>query len=321
MSTNAGEPYISVIVPAFNEAASLPPLVEEIRGALKGHAYCYEIIIVNDGSIDNSREFLDDLAEKDKNCKVIHLRKNCGQTAAMMAGIDRAKGAVIIPIDADRQNDPADIPLLVEKIDDGCDVCSGWRRHRHDNPLLRTLPSKAANVLIKTISGVKLHDYGCTLKAYRREILTEIRLYGEMHRFIPIFASWNGAKVAEVPVNHRARRHGKSHYGLKRTVKVLLDLMVITFIHTYFQRPIYVFGGFGLASFALSLLSFGAMIYFKYFGGKSFIQTPLPLLTALFLLIGFISIFMGFLAQITMMTYYESQDRPPYLVAYTRNLE
>jgi hypothetical protein len=200
-------------------------------------------------------------------------------------------------------------------------VCSGWRKSRRDNPLMRTLPSKIANALIKTISGVKLHDYGCTLKAYRREILEEIRLYGEMHRFIPIYAKWNGAKVTEVPVNHRPRRHGKSKYGLKRTVKVVLDLMVVMFIQTYFQKPIYVFGSFGLLSCFLSLIAFGAMVYFKYFGGKTFIQTPLPLLAALFMLIGFIAIFMGFLAQITMMTYYESQDRKPYLIAYTRNLE
>ena len=246
---------------------------------------------------------------------------NSGQTAAMMAGIDHAKGEIIIPIDADLQNDPYDIPALIEKLNEGNDVCSGWRKHRHDNPLFRTFPSMIANRLIQTISGVKLHDYGCTLKAYRREIIKEIRLYGEMHRFIPIYAKWSGARVTEVPVNHRPRRHGKSKYGLKRSVKVLLDLMVTQFIQTYFQRPIYVFGSFGLLSFTLSFLTFTGMLYYKYFGNKSFIQTPLPLLAVLFLLIGFISIFMGFLAQITMMTYYESQGRKSYLIAYTRNLE
>jgi glycosyltransferase involved in cell wall biosynthesis len=321
MSNSANDPYISIIVPAFNEAESLEKLVEEIRSVLKEHHYYFEIIIVNDGSIDNSREFLDALAEKDKNCKIIHLRRNCGQTAAMMAGIDHAKGAIIIPIDADLQNDPNDIPLLLGKLDEGYDVCSGWRKIRHDNPVFRTLPSKAANVLIKMISGVKLHDYGCTLKAYRREILNEIRLYGEMHRFIPLYAKWNGAKVTEIPVSHRPRRHGKSKYGLRRTIKVVLDLMVVMFIHSYFQKPIYVFGSFGLLNCFISFISFTAMLYYKYFGGKSFIQTPLPLLTVLFMLIGFISIFMGFLAQITMMTYYESQDRTPALLAETRNLE
>ena len=321
MSNSINDPYISIIVPAFNEAESLEKLVEEIRSVLKGHHYYFEVIIVNDGSIDNSREFLDALAEKDKDCKIIHLRRNCGQTAAMMAGIDHAKGAIIIPIDADLQNDPNDIPLLLGKLDEGNDVCSGWRKIRHDNPGFRTLPSKAANILIKMISGVKLHDYGCTLKAYRREILNEIRLYGEMHRFIPLYAKWNGAKVTEIPVSHRPRRHGKSKYGLRRTIKVVLDLMVVMFIHSYFQKPIYVFGSFGLLNCFISFISFTAMLYYKYFGGKSFIQTPLPLLTVLFMLIGFISIFMGFLAQITMMTYYESQDRKPYLIAYTRNLE
>ncbi len=321
MSNSTSEPYISIIIPAFNEAQSLPPLIEEIHAAMKGHTYLYEVILVNDGSIDGSRELLDDCAEKDKRCKVIHLRRNSGQTAAMMAGIDRAKGEIIIPIDADLQNDPGDIPMLIEKLNQGYDVCSGWRKCRHDNPLVRTLPSRIANFIIKTISGVKLHDYGCTLKAYRREILNDIRLYGEMHRFIPIYAKWNGAKVTEVPVNHRPRRHGKSNYGLRRTIKVLLDLMVIQFINTYFQKPIYVFGGFGLLSFSLSFLTFLGMLYYKYFGEKSFIQTPLPQLAVLFLLIGFISIFMGFLAQITMMTYYESQNRKPYLIAYTRNLE
>jgi glycosyltransferase involved in cell wall biosynthesis len=238
-----------------------------------------------------------------------------------MAGFDRARGDIIIPIDADLQNDPADIPALVAKLDEGYDVCSGWRRRRRDNAIFRTFPSRVANFMIQAISGVRLHDYGCTLKAYRREILNEVRLYGEMHRFIPILAKWNGARVTEIPVNHRARRYGRSKYGLKRTVKVTLDLMVIQFIQAYFQRPIYVFGGFGLTSFLLSLLTFGGMLYYKYFGGKSFIETPLPLLTVLFALIGFVAIFMGFLAQITMMTYYESQDRKPYLIAYTRNVE
>jgi len=321
MHNNTPEPYISILIPTFNELHSLPLLVDEIRTVFSDLHYTYEIIIIDDGSNDGSRELLDALAEKDKLCKTIHLRRNSGQTAALMAGIDTSKGAIIIPIDADLQNDPADIPHLLKKLDEGYDVCSGWRTARKDNPLVRTLPSRIANWMIQTISGVKLHDYGCTLKAYRKEILQEVRLYGEMHRFIPIYAAWNGAKVTEVPVNHRSRQYGKSHYGLKRTIKVILDLMVIQFIQTYFQRPIYVFGGFGLFSFFLSVISFSAMIYYKYFGGKSFIQTPLPHITVLFMLIGFIAIFMGFLAQITMMTYYESQGRKPYLIAYTRNME
>ena len=319
MTNSEKDPYISIIVPAFNEAESLPELVDELSAAMKGLQYRYELIIVNDGSTDHTREYLDELAGKDFKIKVIHLRTNSGQTTAMMAGIDHAKGEIIIPIDADLQNDPADIPHLLAKIDEGYDVCSGWRKHRKDNPIVRTLPSRIANGCIRLITGVRLHDYGCTLKAYRREIIKEIKLYGEMHRFIPVYAKWIGAKVTEIPVCHRARTHGKSHYGLKRTVKVILDLMVTRFIQHYFQRPIYLFGSVGLAGFLLSFVTFGAMLYFKYFGDKSFIETPLPLLTVLFFLMGTMAIFMGFLAQVTMMTYYE--HRSSYFVASTRNLE
>jgi len=321
MTDTAAAPYLSIIIPTFDEALSLPLLVSEIHAVLKEHHYSYEIIIIDDGSGDGTRELLDDMAKSDRRCRPIHLRRNYGQTAAMMAGIDHAHGEILIPIDADLQNDPGDIPALIDKIDEGYDVCSGWRRHRRDNPLVRIIPSMIANFFIQLISGVKLHDYGCTLKAYRKEILQEVRLYGEMHRFIPVLARQNGAHVTEIPVHHRPRRFGHSKYGLKRTVKVILDLMVIRFMQTYFQRPIYVFGGFGLASIALSFVTFGGMLYFKYFGNKSFIQTPLPLIAVLFMLIGFIAIFIGFLAQITMMTYYESQNLKPYRIAYSRNLE
>jgi len=263
MTISYCDPYISVLVPAYNEAESLPLLIDEISAVMKSHNYSYEMIIVNDGSTDTSREFLDNVASQNKNVKVIHFRRNSGQTAAMMAGIDCAKGKVIIPIDADLQNDPNDIPLLIDELNKGYDVCSGWRKYRMDNPLVRTFPSKIANYLIKSISGVKLHDYGCTLKAYRSETLKGVRLYGEMHRFIPIYTTWNGAKVTEVPISHHPRRYGKSKYGLKRTVKVILDLMVVQFTQTYFQKPIYVFGGFGLVSFLLSFLTFLVMVYYK----------------------------------------------------------
>jgi glycosyltransferase involved in cell wall biosynthesis len=321
MTNTTVQPYVSIIIPAFNEADNLLALVEDIQNVMMSQGYVYEIIFVNDGSTDHSKEILEKIAIIYNHCKIIHLKKNCGQTAAMMAGIDFSAGEIIVPMDADLQNDPADIPNLLSKLDEGYDVCSGWRKKRKDNPFVRTIPSKIANFLIKSISGIKLNDYGCTLKAYRREIFRGIRLYGEMHRFIPLYASWNGARVTEIPVNHRARFKGNSKYDLRRTVKVILDLMVIKFIQAYFQKPIYVFGGFGLFSFLLSFLSFGGMLYFKYFGEKTFIQTPLPLLTVLFFLIGVISIFMGFLAQIIMMTYYESQDRKSYIIAATRNLE
>ena len=320
-NTDTNFPYISIIIPAFNEAENLSILLDDINQVMASNKYDYEVIVVNDGSTDNTRELLDGLTASEKNLKIIHLRRNSGQTAAMMAGIDFAQGEVLVPIDADLQNDPADIPILISKLNEGYDVCSGWRKRRKDNPFIRTLPSKLANFFIRLISGVKLNDYGCTLKAYRREIIKGVRLYGEMHRFIPIYAAWNGANVTQIPVNHRPRRYGKSKYGLKRSVKVVLDMMVIKFIEAYFQRPIYVFGGFGLFSFTISSLTFLGMVYFKYFGGKSFIQTPLPLVTILFLLIGVISIFMGLLAQVNMMTYYESQNRKSYNIAYTRNME
>lgn len=312
---------LSVVVPAFNEVESIEPMVNSTVQVLKTSGYDFEIIIVNDGSTDGTGEKLDELARSNFVCKVIHLRRNSGQTAAMMAGIDHACGEVIVTMDADMQNDPSDIPLLIDKLKEGYDVCSGWRKDRKDNFVLRTIPSRAANILIKCITKVKLHDYGCTLKAYRKDILSGVRLYGEMHRFIPIYAKWNGARVIEVPVIHHPRRFGASKYGLRRTVKVLLDLMVIQFMQAYFQKPIYVFGTFGFLSFILSGGTFLGMLYYKYFGGKTFIETPLPLLAVLFFLVGIIAIFMGFLAQVNMMTYYECQNLKPYLIASSRNLK
>jgi glycosyltransferase involved in cell wall biosynthesis len=279
------------------------------------------VILVNDGSDDGTEAAVDAVAHAEPRVKALHFRRNLGQTAAMMAGIDVAKGEIIIPMDGDLQNDPADIPRLLAKLDEGFDVVSGWRKDRNDHPLRRNLPSRVANLLISIISGVKLNDYGCTLKAYRREVLKGVRLYGEMHRFIPIYASWQGARVTQLPVVHHPRVAGKSKYGMKRTIKVILDLMVVKFLSRYFQQPIYVFGSFGLLTFLLSFISFGFMIYFKFWGGKSFIQTPLPLLTVFFILIGVVAIFMGFIAQMTMMTYYESQDKKSYLIGRSVNLD
>jgi glycosyltransferase involved in cell wall biosynthesis len=320
-SINSIDSSLSIIIPAFNEQDNVKELYIRTCSALKETGYTYEIIFVNDGSQDRTGAVLDELALTDPCCKVIHLRRNFGQTAAMMAGIDAAQGDILVPLDADLQNDPDDIIKLVEKLNEGYDVCSGWRRERKDKALSRILPSRIANFLIRLISGVKLNDYGCTLKAYRREVLKHVRLYGEMHRFIPIFASWQGAKVTQVPVTHHPRKNGVSKYGLRRTFKVILDLMVIKFLSKYLQEPIYIFGGFGLLSFLLSLLSFTGMVYFKYWGSKSFIQTPLPLLTILFFLIGIMSIFMGFIAHMIMMTYYEAQGRKSYTIATIRNLE
>jgi len=274
----------------------------------------FEIIVVNDGSEDRSEEILDSLARSDKRLKVIHFRRNCGQTAAIMAGIDYSQGEVIIPMDGDNQNDPSDIPKLLDRIKEGYDVVSGWRKNRKEKGFLRIWPSRIANFIISKISGVRLHDYGCTLKAYKRDVIKDVKLYGEMHRFIPIYASWQGARVVEMDVRHHPRRSGSSHYGISRTSRVILDLLLIKFLGRFSQNPIHLFGGFGLINFVLAFFSFGIMVYYKLWGGKSFISTPLPILTVFFLLIGVESIFIGFVAEILMRTYYESQKKHPYSI-------
>lgn len=251
---------VSVIAPVYNEEKSVGTLFTLVRQALELEGVRWELILVDDGSRDDSPAVLDALAASDARVKVVHFRRNYGQTAAMMAGIDFASGDVIIPIDADLQNDPADIPKLLAKLREGFDVCSGWRKARKDDSLRRNFPSRMANLLISKVSGVRLHDYGCSLKAYRKEVVKGVKLYGEMHRFIPIYASWHGARVTEIPVNHNPRVHGKSNYGLERVFKVLLDLLVVKFLYRYAQKPIYVFGGIGLASMALSGL-FGALLH------------------------------------------------------------
>jgi glycosyltransferase involved in cell wall biosynthesis len=312
--------HLSVIIPLFNEEENIIPLYGQIIKTLDPMLIDYEVIWVNDGSVDQSADRLNELAAKDNRTKVIHFKKNFGQTAAIMAGINFSKGEVLIPMDADLQNDPADIPILLNKLNEGYDVCSGWRKNRKDN-LKRKIPSKIANRLISVISGVKLHDYGCTLKAYKREVIQGIRLYGEMHRFIPIYATWEGARVTEIPVNHHPRKYGKSKYGLNRTMKVLLDLMVVKFFSSYFQKPIYLAGTFGMFCFLISLVSFVLMIYFKYWGNKSFVQTPLPLFAALFFIVGFLSIFMGLIAEMVMRTYHESQEKAIYKIRELKNLD
>jgi glycosyltransferase involved in cell wall biosynthesis len=310
---------LTVIVPVYNEAENLQHFFESVIVVMQREDYRYEIIFVDDGSSDGSGEILTSIAADALECKVVHLRRNFGQTAAMMAGLDYSSGDIIIPIDADSQNDPEDIPRLLAKLDEGYDLVSGWRKNRQDARLTRNFPSWLANKLISRISGVKLSDYGCTLKAYRRSIVEDIKLYGEMHRFLPIYASWAGARTTEIPVNHKPRLVGESKYGLERVLKVPLDLMVVKFLSNYSQKPIYVFGGFGLFSHALALLTFVAMIYFKFWGGKSFIETPLPLLAALFVLMGFIAMLMGLIAELTVRTYHESQDKRTYLVRDTDN--
>jgi dolichol-phosphate mannosyltransferase len=311
---------ISLVVPVHNEAESLGPLFEELGDALLGLQEPWEILFVDDGSRDDTPRVLLELAGKADNVRVITLRRNYGQTAALMAGIDHAQGDVVVVMDGDGQNDPADIPALLDKLTLGYDVVSGWRRERADQKLRRVIPSRVANRLISRISGLSLHDYGCSLKAYRREIIQSFRLYGEMHRFIPIYASWQGARVAEIPVNHRPRMTGRSKYGLERVFKVLLDLMVVQFLGRFETKPIYVFGGFGLLCWGLSAVSAGYAVYRKLFDATDFILTPLPLLSAMAFMTGVMSILMGFLAELLVRTYYESQQKTPYAVKHRLNV-
>ena len=311
---------LSIVIPVYNERENLIPLHERLDAALRDLAMDYEVILVNDGSTDSSDATLRSIAARDSRYKVVNFRRNFGQTAAMMAGFDFASGDIIVPLDGDLQNDPADIPRLLDKLAEGYDVVSGWRSNRQDATLKRTLPSRIANWLISRISGVRLHDYGCSLKAYRKDVLKGVRLYGEMHRFIPIYASWQGGKVTEIAVNHHPRIHGHSKYGLERIVKVVLDLVVVKFLASYANKPIYVFGGFGLLSVAVSFASGLLALYLKFFKQVSFISTPLPLLVVLAFITGVMSILMGLIAEIIMRTYYESQGKQVYLVKETINL-
>jgi len=312
---------ISVTVPVFNEVESIGPLHERVTLVLKSLNRRWELIFVNDGSTDGSAAELDKVAAADPDVKVVHLRRNFGQTAAMMAGIDYARGDIIIPMDGDLQNDPMDIPRLLAKLDEGFDVVSGWRKGRKDAKLTRNLPSWLANRMISIISGVHLHDYGCSLKAYRKSVIKDVKLYGEMHRFIPIYASWQGARVAEIAVVHHSRQFGKSKYGLERTLKVILDLIVVKFLATFAQKPMYIFGGVGLASLLVSLVSGVWALYLKFGLEISFVQTPLPLLFVLTAITGMMCILMGLLAELLTRTYHESQDKAIYSVGGTRNID
>jgi dolichol-phosphate mannosyltransferase len=280
----------------------------------------YEIIMVNDGSRDGSLAELRRLAQQHPEVKVLDLKRNSGQTAALMCGIDHSTGDIIIPIDADLQNDPADIPNLLAKLNEGYDVVSGWRRDRKDAAIRRNFVSSVANRVISKISGVHLRDYGCSLKAYRRSVLEGVRLYGEMHRFVPIYASWMGARITEIPVSHYPRMHGKSSYGLERIVKVILDLIVVKFLDRHLVKPIYVFGGFGLMSIAIALLALIWALYLKLVDGLSLIQTPLPLLSAMAFLIGITAILLGLMSEILVRVYFEAQDKRPYYVRERINL-
>jgi glycosyltransferase involved in cell wall biosynthesis len=299
----------------YNEAENLPLLHASIERSLSGAGLDWEAVYVDDGSSDGSLNILEGLAATyPAHVCVVAFRRNFGQTAAIAAGIDHAQGEIIVFMDADLQNDPADIPMMVEKLNEDCDVVSGWRVNRQDTFITRTLPSRIANWMISTVTGVHLHDYGCTLKAYRREVITGFRLYGEMHRFIPAYASSVGAKIIEVPVQHHPRKHGKTKYGLNRTLKVILDLFTVKFLISYANKPIYLFGGFGVVMMAIGTLTLTALLIRRQVFGIGMTQSPFFLVSTTLMLMGFQSILMGLLAELLARTYHESQQKPTYVI-------
>lgn len=315
---------LSIVIPCFNESETIPRLMtalDEAEASLRGEGREVEFIIVDDGSRDGSFEKLRQEATTRPWLRLVRFRRNYGQTAAMAAGFRAARGAVVVPMDADLQNDPADIPKLLSKLDEGFDVVSGWRRDRKDKAVSRKLPSKIANWVIGRVSGVKLHDYGCTLKAYKREFLDPVNLYGEMHRFIPIYAKWSGARVTEMVVTHHPRREGKSKYGIMRTFKVLLDLVTVKFLGDYSTKPLYFFGGLGFAMCAAGTV---AALYtlFQRFAEHAYVhRNPLFVVAVFLFMLGVQFVMMGLLAELQIRTYHESQSKPTYLVAETVNFD
>lgn len=305
---------LSVVVPVYNEVESLPRLVEAIATAIQPTDINYEIICVDDGSRDGTTDLLRQLAQSRSDLRGVLLRRNYGQTAAMAAGFNHARGNVVVTLDGDLQNDPSDIPMLVAKLEEGYDLVSGWRKNRQDAALTRLLPSKLANGLIGWVTGVKLHDYGCSLKAYRSELVMDMNLYGELHRFLPALAFIEGARITEVPVKHHARQFGQSKYGLGRTFRVLMDLFTIAFMKKFLTRPMHVFGGFGLASLILGILLGSYLTFLKLALGQSIGDRPLLILAVVLFLTGVQLFSLGLLAEVAMRTYHESQGRPIYRV-------
>ncbi|WIG60869.1 MAG: Glycosyl transferase, family 2 [Ktedonobacterales bacterium] len=306
---------LSVVLPVYNEEANIARLHAEVKSALDALGMRYEIVYVDDGSKDRSYEKLAELAQGDPSVSVIRLRRNFGQTAAISAGIERAAGEIIVLMDADLQNDPRDIQRLLDKMNEGYDVVSGWRKRRKDKWLTRKLPSKMANGLISRVTGVRLHDYGCTLKAYRREVMESVRLYGEMHRFIPVYADWAGGRIAEIPVNHRKRVAGKSKYGLRRILRVPLDLITVKFLGTYSTKPLYMFGFVGMFLVLLAFVSEGVAITERFIPPYVHLNAnPLTLLGAILVVLAVQVVMMGLLAELIMRTYYESQNKPTYII-------
>jgi glycosyltransferase involved in cell wall biosynthesis len=307
---------LSVVIPVYNEAESLPLLHQAIQQALCTQPdLWWEVVYVDDGSQDDSMQVLESLVKDDpEHTRAVELRRNFGQTAAIAAGIDHSQGEIIILLDADLQNDPADIPMMLEKMDQGYDVVSGWRVNRQDKFFTRVLPSRLANWLISFVTGVHLHDYGCTLKAYRREVLTGFRLYGEMHRFIPAYAHSVGARMIEVQVNHHPRRFGRTKYGLTRTLKVILDLFTVKFLISFANKPIYLFGGTGISLMAFSMMTLLFLLVRRLWLGTSVTRSPFFSISAMFFILGFQSILMGLIAELLVRTYHEAQQKPTYTV-------
>ncbi len=313
--------YLSIVIPVFNEADSVVQLYTEVKDVISRQNYSAEIIFVNDGSTDQSMEKLKKLAASDTpTVRVINFKRNYGQTPAMSAGIQYAGGQIIITMDADLQNDPRDIPAMVAKIEEGYDLVSGWRKPRKDNFLRRILPSIIANYLIRIVTGVRLHDFGCTLKAYRSDVIKGIKLYGEMHRFIPVYAAWTGASITEIATNHRERLYGSSHYGFIRTIKVVLDLLTVKFLGDYSTRPIHLFGGSGIF-FMVSGSFIGTYVLYEKFRLHIFAyRNPLLLLAVFLFLIGFELVLIGLIAELVIRLYHESVSNPVYTVKDTLNL-
>lgn len=306
---------LSLVIPVYNEEESLPPLMDAICAALQHQQKDWEVVFVDDGSRDRSVDVLKGFVEKHpEHVRVVVLRRNFGQTAAIAAGLDHSQGDIVVLLDADMQNDPADIPVLLAKLDEGYDLVSGWRKDRKDNRFTRTIPSNLANSLISWATGVHLHDYGCTLKAYRRDALEGFRLYGEMHRFIPVFAHSVGARITELPVRHHPRKYGKAKYGLERTIKVVLDLFTVKFLLSYSNKPIYLFGGTGLTLIFSSGILLFYLFFRRVFEGVSILGSPLFQLGVMFFILGFQSILTGLIAELLVRTYHESQGKPTYTI-------
>lgn len=310
----SGKIDLSIVIPIYNERESISGLYKRLEKTLSKMKLKYEVLLIDDGSIDGTYNELLKIHSKNKSFKIIRFRRNFGQTAAMSAGFFYADGEVIVTLDADLQNEPADIPRMLKKLDEGYDIVSGWRKNRQDKAVTRRLPSVVANKIISGLTRVHLHDYGCTLKAYRKEVIKNIDLYGEMHRYIPAVASWMGVRVIEIPVSHHSRKYGKSKYGISRTIRVILDIITIKFLLSYSQRPIQIFGLLGLISTAAGFIVTVYLIIMRLFFNQPLADRPLFILSIFIIFIGIQLITMGLLAEILMRIYHEAQDKPTYVV-------